>query len=143
MASSVIIRTKFEFDAAHVQPADPGKCSRLHGHRYVAYLDIEGPINSETGYVIEYGELKRLLKRVLIPDHLTLNTAKSLARAGIEVDPKHIWKHALDLPSIENLAERFGELCSAGGPVRTAIYPAQVVRVTIWETPNFSAIWTR
>lgn len=137
----MIIRTKIEFDAAHVQPNDPGKCSRLHGHRYTAFIDIQGPIDPKSGYVVEYGSVKRFLLKHLIPDHKVLNNMRSLAQVGIEVtDPSHIWDHALDSPSIENLALQFGDLCIRN-PIKEFLAPARVVQVTIWETPNFAATW--
>lgn len=138
----MIIRTKVEFDAAHLQPQDPGKCKRLHGHRYVAYLDVEGPIDPDTGYVIEYGRFKRLLKKHIIPDHLTLNTKESLASIGVIVPDEHIWEHAIDVPSIENITKHMGELCTqTDQEFVAAIYPAKVIRITLWETPNFAATW--
>lgn len=45
-----------------------------HGHNYVLEATISGPVNSETGMIINLSDLDRLLKEVITPlDHRFLN----------------------------------------------------------------------
>ena len=54
-----------------------GKCSNpnYHGHNYELIVSVRGMINPETGYVIDMGYLKLLIKNEIeeILDHKNLN----------------------------------------------------------------------
>ena len=54
-----------------------GKCNNpnYHGHNYELIVSVRGMINPETGYVIEMGYLKLLIKNEIeeILDHKNLN----------------------------------------------------------------------
>lgn len=47
------------------------KCSNDHGHNFVLDVTVTGPINSETGMIINFSELKAIVDRnvILILDH--------------------------------------------------------------------------
>jgi 6-pyruvoyltetrahydropterin/6-carboxytetrahydropterin synthase len=52
----VLIRKQFRFEAAHVLPHHPGKCSRLHGHSYRLEVAVSGPLQPSgpaQGMVVE------------------------------------------------------------------------------------------
>src|SRR5260370_5755842 len=44
---AVQIRKSFTFEAAHVLPHHPGKCSTLHGHSYRLDVALEGPVQAD------------------------------------------------------------------------------------------------
>jgi 6-pyruvoyltetrahydropterin/6-carboxytetrahydropterin synthase len=46
-------------DSSHVIPNHPGKCARLHGHTYRFQVWISGPIDAETGMVVDFFDVKR------------------------------------------------------------------------------------
>ena len=54
-----------------------GKCNyqNYHGHNYELIVSVTGKINSETGYVIDMGELKKIIKNEIEErlDHKNLN----------------------------------------------------------------------
>ena len=54
-----------------------GKCNyqNYHGHNYELIVSVTGEINPETGYVIDMGELKKLIKNEIEErlDHKNLN----------------------------------------------------------------------
>ena len=54
-----------------------GKCNyqNYHGHNYELIVNVTGKINPETGYVIDMGELKKIIKNELEErlDHKYLN----------------------------------------------------------------------
>lgn len=74
MTSEVTVTRAFTFDAAHVLPWHPGKCSRLHGHTYRLEISVTGPPDSN-GVVVDFGDIKEAVTaRVLDPlDHTLLN----------------------------------------------------------------------
>ena len=55
----------FTFEAAHRLPhvAPDHKCARLHGHSFKIELTIEGPVDPQTGWFIDYGALDALWAR--------------------------------------------------------------------------------
>ena len=72
------IRKQFRFEAAHVLPHHPGKCSRLHGHSYRLDVAVEGPLQSAgpaQGMVLDFDEISSLVKPSIIErlDHSSLN----------------------------------------------------------------------
>src|SRR6266567_1587688 len=75
---------EFRFEAAHRLPRVPEghKCARLHGHSFKIELAIEGPVNPETGWLIDFGEL----------DHHYLNEVPGLENPTSEVLSRYIWQ---------------------------------------------------
>ena len=71
----MIVRRRFEFEAAHRLPNHPGKCRELHGHSYKLVVQVERPVDSETGMVIDFSDLKQTVgERVLTRlDHRYVN----------------------------------------------------------------------
>lgn len=64
------------FDSAHFLPnVPPGhKCGAMHGHTYRIRLEVYGKIGTDTGWVIDYADLKfawSVVKAEL--DHRCLN----------------------------------------------------------------------
>lgn len=106
-----MITKKFRFEASHVLPRHPGKCSRLHGHSWELEVAISGAVKKETGFVLDYGILKDLVQREIVDqvDHQHLGCYNMLAdQAGFYDVPPII---PLDFyPSSENLVELFGKI---------------------------------
>lgn len=54
-----------------------GNCNNVnyHGHNYVIYAHVIGPIDEESGYVIDLGELKEIMNEEVLTryDHKNLN----------------------------------------------------------------------
>lgn len=87
----MLIRKSFTFEAAHVLPNHPGKCSRLHGHSYRLDVTLEGPLQAEgpaAGMVEDFEVVSRVVKAAVIAelDHRSLNelienpTAENIVR---------------------------------------------------------------
>lgn len=74
-----------------------GLCNnpRWHGHNYVLEVTVKGPVDPRTGYVIELGDLKRVLHEAIVAkcDHRNLNEEVDFLRDI--------------LPSTENLVIAF------------------------------------
>lgn len=105
LADTVYITRQVHFNSAHrlFNPAKSlawnqkqyGLCSQTHGHNYVLEVTVKGTPDPVTGYVIDLGELKRLMiETVADPcDHRSLNDDVAFLR-GI-------------IPSTENLVIAF------------------------------------
>lgn len=63
------------FEAAHVLPKHPGKCSRLHGHTYRLECTVRGAVDPNTGFVCDFGDLSAVLRNEVfnVLDHQFIN----------------------------------------------------------------------
>jgi len=59
------ISKEFTFEASHILPMHPGKCSRLHGHSWVLTVAISGEVNPDTGFVMDYADLKKAVQPLI------------------------------------------------------------------------------
>lgn len=71
----MIVRRRFDFEAAHRLPRHPGKCRELHGHSYRLVVAVERPLDPDSGMVIDFGDLKQLVRREAVEplDHRLVN----------------------------------------------------------------------
>jgi 6-pyruvoyltetrahydropterin/6-carboxytetrahydropterin synthase len=79
------IACEFRFEASHQLRRDDwsdaendavfGNCARLHGHSYRLLVTLRGPIDPETGMVMNFSEVKRLVRERVVHrlDHQHLN----------------------------------------------------------------------
>ena len=56
------IFNEFTFEAAHLLPNVPDghKCLRLHGHSFRVTLTVAGPVNADTGWVMDFADIEGL-----------------------------------------------------------------------------------
>ena len=75
----ITVVKEFSFDAAHHLPGYNGKCANVHGHSYVLQIGVKGPIDFNTGMVIDFSRLKKIVNQEIIDllDHQDLNTLSS------------------------------------------------------------------
>lgn len=89
------IYKEFSFDAAHFLPNVPDghKCKQLHGHTYLLRVFVTGELTLPEGWVMDYGDLKALVKPVLLRlDHQYLNDIRGLENPTAEVLARWIWQ---------------------------------------------------
>jgi 6-pyruvoyltetrahydropterin/6-carboxytetrahydropterin synthase len=79
----MILRKEYGFESAHFIYNHPGKCKNLHGHSYKLYVCIEGPVNPETGMIIDFDDLSKIVEAKVISrlDHRFLNDLIPLSTA--------------------------------------------------------------
>jgi len=85
---------EFKFDAAHMLPnLPPGhRCSRLHGHTFRAVVYMEAGVGRETGWVMDFGELKSRCAPVIEElDHAYLNEIPGLENPTSENIARWVW----------------------------------------------------
>ena len=71
----MLVCKKVSFDAAHYLPNYPGKCKNLHGHTWILEVEVCGPVDVESGMVIDFAKLKKDVNDSIIDilDHTLLN----------------------------------------------------------------------
>ncbi len=77
----------FNFNAAHFLPGVPAghKCGRMHGHNYRIDVRIGGVPDPETGWVVDYADIKRIVGPIIDElDHRTLNEIPGLENSTSE-----------------------------------------------------------
>lgn len=91
---TVRLSKTFHFEAAHDLPTFPDghKCRRLHGHSFRFDVIVEGKVDPDRGYLIDYGDIKLaaepIVKRL---DHFYLNDIEGLSNPTSENLAKWIW----------------------------------------------------
>ncbi len=88
-----LIRT-FRFEAAHALPNVPAehKCRRVHGHSYRIDIHVTGPVDPETGWVMDFGDIKRAVEPVLDElDHRMLSEIPGLENSTSEQIAAFLW----------------------------------------------------
>ena len=101
----VRLSKSFHFEAAHDLPTFPEghKCRRLHGHSFRFDVVVEGEVAPEKGYLMDYGEIKRVTDPVVRQlDHYYLNQIPGLSNPTSEIIAQWIW-NALK-PALPQLA---------------------------------------
>jgi len=97
-----------------------GKCNNpnFHGHNYILEVWVDGPIDPETGYVIDLKVLREITKREVIErfDHKNLNLDCA--------EFKHL------NPTAENISVVIYDL------LRPHISPMYKLIIRLWETEN-------
>lgn len=84
----------FKFDAAHKLPNVPleHKCSRLHGHTFNVEIHVSGNVESYSGWIIDFSDIKKTFEPILEEiDHNYLNNVEGLDNPTCENIAKWIW----------------------------------------------------
>lgn len=108
------ITQAFTFEAAHRLPNVPAthRCHRMHGHSYRVELRLEGPVDPETGFVVDFFDVEAAFAPILARlDHYCLNEIEGLENPTAEHIAVWIWDR-----------------------VRPALPP--LAAVAVYETPN-------
>ncbi len=115
----MLIFKTFTFDSAHFLPNVPAthKCRELHGHTYHLGVYIEGIPDKETGWILDFTDVKKEVGHVLAQiDHTCLNKVPGLEN-----------------PTCETLAIWIWDRLKTGLPL--------LARVELNETPTSGAIY--
>lgn len=92
-----IVKT-FRFEAAHSLPNVPQghKCSQMHGHSYRVDIHVTGPAGEDTGWVMDFGEIKKCVSPILDElDHRCLNEIPGLANSTSEQMARYLWRRVI------------------------------------------------
>ena len=106
---------EFKFESAHRLPNVPAghKCQRLHGHSFKVEIAVKGPVDAETGWFMDFGELMSIWQPLHDRlDHNYLNEVPGLENPTSEILARWIWDRLK--PSLETLDQiTLFETCDA------------------------------
>ena len=105
----------FRFEAAHSLPTFPEghKCRRLHGHSFFFDVVVEGEVEPQRGYLIDFADIKRAVEPIIERlDHYHLNEIEGLSNPTSENLARWLWDHIRPgLPILAAIIVR--ETCSS------------------------------
>jgi 6-pyruvoyltetrahydropterin/6-carboxytetrahydropterin synthase len=106
----------FTIEAAHRLPFVPTghKCGRLHGHTFQIEVHVQGPLDPQFGWIIDFAHIKGAFKLVEDQiDHRYLNEVEGLENPTSENVARWVWqKLKPSLPSLSRIVMR--ETCTSG-----------------------------
>jgi 6-pyruvoyltetrahydropterin/6-carboxytetrahydropterin synthase len=115
--SMIRVTKEFNFEIAHALWNYDGPCANIHGHSYRLFVTVIGePINDDqnpkNGMVIDFGDLKMIIKQEIINplDHAIILNKKALE--SLESLNKQMFKkqYFVDYqPTCENMVIDFAE----------------------------------
>lgn len=112
----VEIFKEFIVESAHRLPNVPEghKCGRLHGHSFRIEIHARGPVNNDSGWLIDFADIKRAFKPYYDAlDHNYLNEIEGLENPTSENLAIWIWnKLEPKLPELCRVVVR--ETCTCG-----------------------------
>jgi 6-pyruvoyltetrahydropterin/6-carboxytetrahydropterin synthase len=107
---------EFTFEAAHRLPNVPAdhKCARLHGHSFRVEVHVQGDVDAQTGWVMDFGDIKAAFQPLHDQlDHRYLNEVDGLANPTSELLARWIWQRLR--PALLGLSEVIvRETCTSG-----------------------------
>lgn len=132
----------FMFEAAHVLPKHDGKCANLHGHSWKLTVVVDGYVDMETGFVLDYAKLKKIVQHNIIDyvDHAYLGhgNIEGLLRTFPAVYGKDFY------PSSENLIQAFRRVLEPYIPeLGHRWQDIALLSLTINETCTSACTWRR
>jgi 6-pyruvoyltetrahydropterin/6-carboxytetrahydropterin synthase len=89
------LERSYRFEAAHFLPrVPPGhKCARMHGHSYHVEIAIEGELDPERGWVMDFAEIdEHVAPLVRQLDHQVLNEVEGLSNPTSELLARWWWQ---------------------------------------------------
>lgn len=106
----------FTFEAAHRLPNVPEghKCARLHGHSFKVRVIVAGPVDDQSGWVMDFADISESFKPIWSQlDHYYLNDIEGLENPTSENLASWIWLRLKPvLPQLLEIEIR--ETCTSG-----------------------------
>jgi len=113
------------FSSAHQLRGYKGKCENLHGHNWRVELTVAGNTLDATGLLIDFHDLKRILKAIMNDlDHININDHAAFREQN---------------PSSENLARYIFEQIDA--ELQKTAPQAKAHTVTVYESATSRCTW--
>ena len=81
-------------------------CSTMHGHTFKIIIEIDGPIDKQTGFVMDFYDLDTIINNKIINkiDHKVLNEIKGLENPSSEFLSIWVWNQLIkDIPFLSQV----------------------------------------
>ncbi len=140
------VTRRHSISAAHRLFEYNGRCERLHGHNYRVDITVAANALNSQGMVLDFGDVKKILCSVLDEawDHRTLLYDKDpLCRQLMELTDDGAVCPVPFNPTAENMAVWLGTRLLPEALHRAGLKDVCVTMVTVFETDNNSATWSR
>ena len=85
---------QFTFDSAHFLPHVPDghKCKEIHGHTYRLTVYVEGELEKDLEWVLDFAEMKNVIDPIVKSiDHKLLNNISGLENPTCEIIAVWLW----------------------------------------------------
>jgi len=141
----VQLTKEFRFEASHILPRHPGKCSRLHGHSWVLRVSVSGPVSPDTGFVQDFADISSIVKPLIDAlDHRHLGTYDVECNLLKRWMPESLYYPINIYPTSENLLDWIAHYFSSfTNEFRTDRVLNKWSQLELLETCTSSAILTR
>jgi 6-pyruvoyltetrahydropterin/6-carboxytetrahydropterin synthase len=146
--SVAITKEDLVFAAAHFITFAGHRCEKLHGHNYRASLFVEGGLEPDSWFVVDFSAVKQIMRRLTAElDHRVLlprdnpklaiaerNGSVHVAFAG---EPRYVFPAAdcVILPIPNTTVEMLAQYLA--GRVRAALGPVHLKTITVEVEENF------
>jgi 6-pyruvoyltetrahydropterin/6-carboxytetrahydropterin synthase len=142
--NKVRVTKEFDFEMAHALWGYDGLCKNLHGHSYKLFVTVIGTPIADTndkklGMVIDFGDLKRIVKPMIVDvfDHSVVLNKNAASDCLIHSSPMFDRIHLLDYqPTCENMVIDFANKIRKELPDNIELYS-----VKLYETASSFAEW--
>ncbi len=142
--STVRVTKIFRFEMAHALWGYDGLCKNIHGHSYILKVSVSGkPIADQEdikeGMVIDFGDLKRVVKKHIVDvyDHALVLNKKAPVAQFQHIDEMFNRHHYTDFqPTAENLVLYYAEILKRELPATV-----KLESIVLYETANSYAEW--
>ncbi len=144
--AKIRITKEFQFEMAHALWNYDGKCKNIHGHTYILYVSILGepindPTNSKNGMVMDFGELKKIIKSEIFDKHdhfVALNANSPHGEIKFEdYEIKNVQRKNYQ-PTCENMVLDFVNVIKSHLPKNV-----ELVMLRLYETQTSFAEWRK
>lgn len=143
--ATICLTREFEFEMAHALEGYDGLCRHIHGHSYKLFVTVSGtpiddPENPKYGMVMDFGELKAIVNRLVVEryDHaLVLRRTEQHSALLEHVREKWERVYLVDYqPTCEQMIARWAPMIAAELPEGV-----RLVEVKLYETAKSHATW--
>ncbi|HJB85559.1 MAG TPA: 6-carboxytetrahydropterin synthase [Candidatus Alistipes merdigallinarum] len=145
---SVVRLTKeFSFEMAHSLSGYDGACREIHGHSYKLFVTVQGkpnddPSDPKYGMVMDFGELKRIVGRLIVDRYDHALVIRRTTENGDAIDALRSLYHKIEIcdyqPTCENMVSRFAEEIRRELPQGIELFS-----IKLHETATSFAEWYR
>ena len=134
----------FRFEMAHALWGYDGLCKNIHGHSYILKVTVSGkpiddPDDTKEGMVIDFVDLKRVVKKFIVDifDHCVVLNKKAPVEKFVGVEEMFDRKSYTDFqPTAENLVIYFADII-----MNELTSDVKLESVVLFETVNSYAEW--